>query len=56
MTAAEAKTKDCCPICGHRFDTVGPVNICPTGHRGDGQNGFAPNELIADGGDYAWVL
>lgn len=42
----------CCPICGHEFDEVKEINICPTQHYG--RQEFIPDELITDDDDYAW--
>lgn len=52
---AENAVKDCCPICGHQFFEVKPVNVCPTGHPGLGQE-FTPEELIGCWDDYAWCI
>ena len=45
--------KCCCPICGHVFDPVEDINMCPTEHY---QHLFSRDELIGYDEDYAWVL
>ncbi len=50
----ENKVKDHCPICGHRFDEVKDVNVCPTTHHGE--NEFGRDELIGCYDDHAWCL
>jgi rubredoxin len=43
-----------CPICGHEFDEVKAVNVCPTIHYGEQE--FTPDDLITDDDDYAWCI
>lgn len=54
----ETKPKTQCPICGHDFivepGEIRAANTCPRMHSG-GQS-FAPEELITEDDDYAWVL
>jgi hypothetical protein len=50
----EPLPRDCCPICGHQFQEVQDVNVCPTEHYGEQE--FTRDELISEDDDYAWCL
>ena len=55
MVKYSDSVKDCCPICGHQFDVVQDINICPTPHESDGQE-FPRDELIGILDDYLWCI
>lgn len=41
-----------CPICGHEFDEVKPINVCEnSGHH---KREWTPEELIGPYDDYEW--
>lgn len=46
--------RDCCPICGHQFDEVKEVNVCPCKGHWNIQKEFTPDELITDSDDYLY--
>ena len=50
----ENKVKNCCPICGHEFEEIKPINVCPTFHYFEQE--FKPEELIGRWDDYAWCI
>lgn len=45
--------KDRCPICGHQFDEVQDLNVCPKEHP---VPPLWPEELITEVDDYEWYL
>lgn len=45
--------KDRCPVCGHQFDPVNPVNVCPFHNPTEA---FTPDELVGEDDDYAYCI
>lgn len=43
--------KNCCPICGHEFEEINDINVCP--NCGEVSK---PEDLITEDDDYLWVM
>lgn len=44
-----------CHICGHEFDPVLEVNVCPRAPH-YGESSYTPEDLITEDDDYAWCV